>query len=77
MDLTSYKLPTPSRLYTSEQALADEIYSYFNKDIRFPILMRIIKKLGQQKVRELFSEVKQSKEAKNPAALFLWKCKKN
>lgn len=75
MDLTSYQLPATSKVYTAEQALADEIYSYFNKDIRFPILMRIIKKLGSQKVREIFSEVKQSKEVKNPPALFLWKCK--
>ena len=54
--------------------LADELYSYFNKQIAFSRLMRIIKTTGKQCVRELFEEVKKS-EAENRLSLFLWKIK--
>jgi hypothetical protein len=55
-----------------EQTLADEIYLAYNKKIKYPHLMKIIKEKGIVFVRETFNECK---EAKEPFKLFLWKVK--
>ena len=61
------------RVHTKEQALADEIYSYFHKDIAFPRLMNMIRRRGYQFVYEAFNLVKQTTDADNPVSLFIWK----
>lgn len=70
MDISSFHQKKKSRIYTEEQALADEIYSHFNKELPFPRIMRIIKRKGKQKVYETFNEVRQG-TAKSPIALFI------
>jgi len=67
------KLKKP-RVYTKEQELADTIYFYFKKQIKFPTLMSFIKGKGYKAIYEIWNEVRQSKP-KNEVALFLWKVK--
>ena len=61
-----------SRIYTKEQELADQIYSYFGKKIKFGLIMNKILNCGYQYIYECFNEVKQS-NPKNREALFMWK----
>lgn len=63
-----------ARVFTPEQALAEEIWNYFYKKLPFPRIMRIIKIWGQQKTYEIFNEVRQS-DAQNRLSLFIWKTK--
>ncbi len=67
------KLKKP-RVYTKEQELADEIFSYFKKEIEFATIMSFIKRKGYQAIYNIWNEVRHSKP-KNAAALFLWKVK--
>lgn len=69
-----FDLVDSSRIFTAEQALADEIFIFLNKRVSFPRIMFLIKREGRQKVYEVFNEVKQ-KGVKNPPALFIWKLK--
>lgn len=62
------------RVYTKEQELADTIYFYFKKQVKFAAIMSFIKRKGYQAIYEIWNEVKHSK-AKNAVALFLWKVK--
>lgn len=70
--LKEYKV-IKSRIFTREQALADEISSYFNGCVSFALVMKMIKQKGESFVYLCFNEVKHSKDAKKPAALFIWK----
>ena len=63
-----------TRVYTKEQELADTIFFYFKKQIKFAAIMSFIKRKGYQAIYQIWNEVKHSK-AKNDAALFLWKVK--
>ena len=74
MELTKIKLKKP-RVYTKEQELADTIFFYFKKQIKFAAIMSLIKRKGYQAIYEIWNDVRQSKP-KNEAALFLWKVKK-
>ncbi|MFH1347000.1 MAG: hypothetical protein ABIH10_01995 [Spirochaetota bacterium] len=67
------KLKKP-RVYTKEQELADTIFFYFKKEIKFPTIMSFIKRKGYQAIYEIWNDVKHSKP-KNEVALFLWKVK--
>jgi len=71
MDLSNYKI-NKSRVYTKEQELADQIYFYFGKKIKFPMIMRFIKTKGYQAIYEIWQEVKNSNPL-NRESLFLWK----
>ncbi len=62
------------RVYTKEQELADTIFFYFKKEIKFPTIMSFIKGKGYQAIYEIWNEIKHSKP-KNEVALFLWKIK--
>lgn len=61
-----------TRIFTKEQALADEIYSYFNKKLRFGMIMKFIKTKGYQFSYEMWNEIKQSNPI-NRESLFMWK----
>ncbi len=62
------------RVFTKEQDLADTIYSYFKKQIKFAAIMSFIKTKGYQAIYGIWNEVRQSKP-KNEVSLFLWKVK--
>lgn len=69
------KTKSPVKIFSAEQALAEEIWNFFYKKLPFPRIMRIIKTHGRQKVYEIFNNIRQS-GPKNPVALFVWKFKK-
>jgi len=71
--IKNIKLRKP-RVYTKEQELADTIFFYFKKQIKFAAIMNFIKRKGYQAIYEIWNEVKQSKP-KNEASLFLWRVK--
>jgi len=62
------------RIHTKEQELADTIFFYFKKQIKFAAIMSFIKTKGYQAIYEIWNDVRQSKP-KNEVALFLWKIK--
>lgn len=57
-----------SRAVTKEQALADEVSKSLG--LRFPLVIKMIHTKGYQFIFEIFKE---SKEGRNPKALFMWK----
>ena len=71
MDLFNYQLKK-TKIYTKEQALADEIYSYFGKQLRFVIIMKFIKTKGYRFIYEACNEIRQS-NPQNRLKLFMWK----
>ncbi len=73
MEIAKIKLKKP-RVYTKEQELADTIFFYFGKQIKFAAIMSFIKRKGYQAIYQIWNEVRQSKP-KNETALFLWKVK--
>jgi len=62
------------KIYTREQELADQVWSYFGKRLPFARIMKMIKDKGYQEVYETWNEVKQS-DAKDHLSLFIWKIK--
>ena len=78
MKLGAYleKFKKPRKVYTQEQALAEQVWLYFGKKLPFPRIMRIIKLKGQQAIYECFNEVKNS-DAKDRLALFIYKAKEH
>ncbi len=54
--------------------LADEIWRYFNKELEFPRIMRMITEKGVIFVRQTFLELKKT-ECKDRLALFIYKIK--
>ena len=61
-----------TKIYTKEQELADQIYSYFGKQLKFGLIMNFIKQKGFQFMYEVYNEIKHS-NPKNREALFMWK----
>lgn len=73
MKILNFKVKK-TRIFTKEQELADRIFFYFEKEIKFPTIMRFIKTKGYQAIYEIWNEVRHSKP-KNKLSLFLWKVK--
>ena len=73
MDTSNFKIKK-TRIFTKEQELADRIFSYFGKKIKFPMIMSFIKTKGYEAIYQIWNEVKHSKP-KNMESLFLWKVK--
>ena len=72
MERIEFSLPKPKKgIYTEEQALADEIWTYFGKELSFPRIMRIIKTIGKKACYEIFADVRQS-SVKKEVALFVY-----
>ena len=67
----NYKI-RKSRIFTKEQDLANQIYDYFNKELKFGFIMNKIKTKGYQFIYEIWNEVKQS-NPKKAISLFMWK----
>lgn len=73
LNLSKYQTlkKSAAKIFTKEQELADQIYSYFAKRLPFGKIMGIIKQTGYQCTYEMFQDVKHS-DADNRLALFLW-----
>lgn len=67
--------PKKSRIYTKEQALAEQIWLWLNKKLPFPRIMRIIKMVGHSKAYQIMAEIKQS-DCRDAISLFIHKTKK-
>ncbi len=65
-----------TRIFTREQELADQIYFYFNKKLKFSMIMKFIKTKGFQAIYEIWNEIKHSNPI-NRKSLFLWKVAQN
>jgi hypothetical protein len=72
--LDSQRYVKKGKVFTAEQALADEIYSYFGKKLPFARIMYLIKTKGRQAVYEIWNEVRKS-SANDHLSLFLWRVK--
>ncbi len=75
IQLKDYKIKK-IRIFTKEQALADEIFTYFGKQLKFGQIMKFIKMKGHKAIYELWNEVRQS-NPKNRLSLFIYKVKEN
>lgn len=71
MDLSSLKIAKGKSL-SKEQSLAQEIYTASGKQIRFPILMSLIKQKGYLAVYEEWKAVQQP-NVQDRVKLFMWK----
>lgn len=69
------KVSKNTNIHSEIHALTDEISKAFNEPQFFGRYLGAIKKMGPQKARQLFEEIKR-KDYKNPAAMFFWKYKK-
>ncbi len=63
------------RLHSETHLLADEISVAFGERKQFAMYLGVIKRIGVNEARRIFAEIKQS-DCRNPAKLFLWKCKR-
>ena len=61
MDLERYSKVKKPKIFTKDMELADQIYSYFNKGLKFSLLMGLIKTKGYQFIYECFNETRQAK----------------
>jgi len=61
--------------HNKEQALADQIWTYFEKRLHFARIMKMIKEKGYRATYEVFNDVRQS-DAENHLTLFIWRMKK-
>ena len=60
------------RNLTKEQSLAEEVWTFFGKQLSFPRIMREIKGVGYQYVYETFQHIKKN-PVDSPSALFIWR----
>lgn len=65
--LNKFEKPTNKRIKNSKDALANEIYDYFQKKISFPLIRKWILENGEQMVYEVFKETKDK-----GIGLFIW-----
>jgi len=66
-------LPKPTRGIHSEiHAIAKEISEYCAEPKKFALYLGIIKRIGKNRAHQIFSEIKQSKNIKSPAKLFMF-----
>jgi len=62
-------------IHSEIHALAKDISEYCGEPKKFALYLGIIKRIGKNKAYQIFSEIKQSKEIKSPAKLFMYKSK--
>lgn len=59
-----------SRVFTRDQALAEEVYLFLSKSLAFSRIMSLIKRKGYEFIFRCYNEVRKSESVKNPPALF-------
>jgi hypothetical protein len=65
--LNKFEKPTNKRIKNSKDALATEIYDYFQKKISFPLIRKWIIENGEQCMYEIFNTTKDK-----GIGLFIW-----
>lgn len=76
IDKSRYKFAPKPSAYSAEQDLANQIYVWSKKRLNYPMLRSYLKKRGFQAIYDMWNEVKQSEDARDPVALFMWKLRK-
>lgn len=65
--------PKPTRGIHSEiHALAKDISEYCKEPKKFALYLGVIKRIGEDRAYQIFSEIKQSKTVKSPARIFMF-----
>lgn len=64
--------PRNTRINTSAQSLTEEVWLYLSRRLPFGRVARAVKDVGEEKMREILSEMKHS-EPQNKVGLFIWK----
>lgn len=64
-------------IHSEIHALAKEISEYCNEPKKFALYLGVIKRIGKKRAYQIFSEIKQSKNVKSPAKLFMFLSKNN
>lgn len=59
-------------IHSEIHALAKDISEYCGEPKKFALYLGIIKRIGKNKAYQIFSEIKQSKDIKSPAKMFLY-----
>jgi hypothetical protein len=66
-------LPVPARgMHSGIHLLAKDISEYCNEPKKFALYLGIIKRIGENRAYQIFSEIKQSKNVKTPGKLFMF-----
>ena len=77
MELSTYRQKfSISRPLNPDLETARIIYEHFKKQIKFPHIMSIQKRIGRTALFEIYSQVIKS-DCKDQLKLFLWRCAKN
>jgi hypothetical protein len=63
-------------IHSEIHALAKDISEYCREPKKFALYLGIIKRIGKNRAYQIFSEIKQSKDIKSPAKLFMYLSKK-
>jgi hypothetical protein len=67
------KPPDPTRgIHSVIHALVKDISEYCREPKKFALYLGIIKRIGQDKAYQIFSEIKQSKTIKSRAKIFMY-----
>jgi len=70
--------PKPAKGIHSEiHALAKDISEYCKEPEKFALYLGVIKRIGKNRAYQIFSEIKQSKNIKYPAKLFMFLSREN
>ena len=68
-----YFVKKPARgIHSEKHALAKEISEYCSEPKKFAMYLGVIKNIGLTRAYKVFSEIKQSKDAKDRGKLFLY-----
>lgn len=59
-------------MHSEIHALAKDISEYCGEPKKFALYLGIIKRIGKNRAYQIFSEMKQSKNIKSPAKLFMF-----
>lgn len=59
-------------IHSEIHALAKDISEYCGEPKKFALYLGVIKRIGKDRAYRIFSELKQSKEAKSKAKLFMY-----
>jgi len=59
-------------IHSEIHALAKDISEYCREPKKFALYLGIIKRIGKNRAYQIFSEIKQAKEIKSPAKLFMY-----
>lgn len=74
LNINRYTKLKKGRIFTPEQDLADQIYSWSGKKLNFAMVMKFIKTRGRQRIYDIYNSIRQA-DCDDPVALFMWRYK--